>query len=208
MRCFWWHSTDDSTFWFLGIVLLGDSQKEMKIRGTQSVSLLIKSQGEKSRQRVNLNENDRFRIIIIYQYRFINCNKCPTLIQDVSEKIFPGHCIRRQVNSSQTLKGVKSWNMVPPWSGHLPAMSGPMGLYPELADESTVYAANVRAADSPDSPTLYPVYGALSYLVWIVNLEMFMSSFIQDVIIVPFKILWCSLSIFLAALTASGPKQC
>lgn len=52
----------------------------------------------------------RTLIKIIDGYRFIDCNRCTTLVQDVSKRIIPHHYTGRQVNSTETHTAVE-WSL-------------------------------------------------------------------------------------------------
>lgn len=75
----------------------------------------------------------RTLIKIIDGYWFIDCNRCTTLVQDVSKRIIPHHYTGRQVSSTETHTAVELvGNMIPTGTRHLLANSWPITCYPRL----------------------------------------------------------------------------
>lgn len=96
----------------------------------------------------------RTLIKIIDGYRFIDCNRCTTPVQDVSKRIIPHHYTGRQVNSTEThtavelkseiwyLRGPGTYwpthgrlRIIPGWRVH----PGEAGCFSDQADSSALY---------------------------------------------------------------------
>ena len=93
-------------------------------------------------------------IKIIDGYQFIDCNRCTTLVQDVSKRIIPHHYTGRQVSSTETHTAVELkseiwylrepgtyWptpgrlRVIPGWRVH----PGEAGCFSDQADSSALY---------------------------------------------------------------------
>lgn len=98
----------------------------------------------------------RTLIKVIDGYWFIDCNRCTTLVQDVSKRIIPHHYTGRQVSSTETHTAVELKSEI--WY-----LQGPGTYWPTHGRLHVIPGCRVHPgeagcfSDQADSSALYPI---------------------------------------------------